>query len=434
MKDLGDQGLAELLTDTDGINRLVTFTAPALVRRFHLYPEVAQIQELRGAHFVAYHISVIDRELNNMSVMFAFVLDHGINDTFSIMLQSFKRLMQTKVDDIETVFIDTVNPSECHAVRKELPWTRPLLYQNSVLQHVKDQLASDTSIAHYHKKAVFQHFCTALKARDRDVYLKALEDIASVSPKFWSLINETWMPYAEQWAEHQRVSHHLTFNADSACGAWGIEAYETVLASDDNLDSCAKKLLELAVPKRPFLPSVKRVFMGQAEDIQSLLSLLSETVAKRLIAHLQEVSSKRPSSAGVGDLLTSLGERKCCCAFNTQWRLPCYHLLKAARAAYIPLPSLLKDSRWLNEWPENETVHREGPRSDEQEENGDLADTDFTLPSAKLSKLDHHLQSIHELAVSADEEKFKRRQRELKELESRWLKEDTSLPGIGGVH
>ncbi|VDD83763.1 unnamed protein product [Mesocestoides corti] len=418
LKNLGDEGYAEVLTDGDGVNRVVSFTSPALVKNFNIYPEVVQIRELRGAPYMVYHFSVIDRELVNQTVMFSFVLDHGVCGVFAPVIQSFKRLMQNRVDEIETVFIDS-SPTECHAFRQELPWARLLFYQSGVLQQVEDQL-DDDSFVHCDKKSLFQHVHSALTAHDRSAYLQVLEEIASSSPPFWSVVNETWMPYAEQWAEHLRLSQ-LTFGVDERA-PFSVETYEAVLRTDENLDVCAKKLLEVAVPPKPPGEVVcKRDFPGQPDDIQALLRLLSEPVAERLLEHLQDTPQ-------MTEVLTSLPGRKCYCAFNRQWRLPCHHLMRVARLAYIPLPSLLKDSRWLEQWPAeySDVGHVAETVVVEEEDESEL---DFMSPNAKLMKIDLQLQNIQEMVVSSDADKFKRRQRELRDLESRWLKEDGSVPG-----
>ncbi|KAL5104468.1 hypothetical protein TcWFU_005734 [Taenia crassiceps] len=42
LKSLGSEGYAEILADEDGVDRVISFTAPFLVKNFHFYPEVVQ--------------------------------------------------------------------------------------------------------------------------------------------------------------------------------------------------------------------------------------------------------------------------------------------------------------------------------------------------------------------------------------------------------
>lgn len=415
LKSLGSEGYAEVLTDEDGVDRVISFTAPFLVKNFHFYPEVVQISELTGAAFSVYHFSIIDRQLVSRTVMFSFVLDQGVCGTFASVLQSFRHLMQSKVEEIETIFVD-INSIECHVIHQEIPQARMLFYQNSVLEDVKERI-KDVSVIHCDKKDLFQHFCNALKTPDGEVYLESLQEIANTSPTFWNIINETWTPCVEQWAEHLRLTQ-LTFGIENR-NSVDLEHFESVLKMHSSLDSCARRLLELAIPAKPSYEFIcKRDFPGQPDDVQSLLRLLSEPVAGVVLSHLETAQTS-------SEVLPDLSTRRCCCSFNLQWRLPCLHLIKAARSAYIPLPSLLKGSRWLEHWP---MECSEVGSAVETVAEGDN-ELDFLSPAAKLLKIDMQLQNIQEMVVSADSAKFKRRQRELKELESRWLQEDVALPG-----
>ncbi|KAL5966238.1 hypothetical protein TSMEX_006025 [Taenia solium] len=415
LRSLGDEGYAEILTDEDGVDRVISFTAPFLVKNFNFYPEVVQISELTGVAFSAYHFSVIDRQLVSRTVMFSFVLDQGVCGTFASVLQSFRHLMQSRVEEIETIFVD-INSIECREIHQELPQARVLFYQDSVLQDVREHI-KDVSITHCDKRGLLQHFCDALRTPDGEAYLESLQEIANASPTFWDTINKTWIPCVEQWAEHLRLTQ-LTFGIENR-NSVDLEHFESVLKMHSGLDSCAKRLLELAVTaKSSYEFTCKRDFPGQPDDVQSLLRLLSEPVAGIVLAHLETVQTS-------SDVLPDLSTRRCCCSFNLQWRLPCFHLMKAARSAYIPLPSLLKGSRWLEHRPME--CSEVGSTVDTVAE-GDT-EFDFLSPAAKLLKIDMQLQNIQEMVVSADSAKFKRRQRELKELESRWLQEDVALPG-----
>ncbi|KAL5104415.1 hypothetical protein TcWFU_002342 [Taenia crassiceps] len=323
--------------------------------------------------------------------------------------------MQSRVEEIETIFVD-INSIDCHVIHQEIPQARMLFYQDSVLQHAREQI-NDASVIHCDKEGLFQNFCNAMKAPDSEVYLESLQGIANASPTFWNIINKTWIPCAEQWAEHLRLTQ-LTFGIENR-NTVGLGDFEALLKIHSSLDSCAKRLLELAIPAKPSQEIIcKRDFPGQPDDVQSLLRLLSEPVAGVVLAHLEAV----PTSSEVHP---DLSTRRCCCSFNLQWRLPCLHLIKAARSAYIPLPSLLKGSRWLEHWS---MECSEVGSTVETVVEGD-AELDFLSPAAKLLKIDMQLQNIQEMVVSADSAKFKRRQRELKELESRWLQEDVALPG-----
>lgn len=415
LKSLGSEGYAEILTDEDGVDRVISFTSPFLVKNFHFYPEVVQIRELTEAAFSVYHFSIIDRQLVSRTVMFSFVLDQGICGTFASVLQSFKHLMQSRVEETETIFVD-INSVELHEIRQELPQARILFFQDSVLRDVREHL-KDVTVLHCDKKDLFQHFFNAVKTPDSEAYLASLQEIANDSPAFWNLINEIWMPCAEQWAGHLRLTQ-LTFGIENRNSA-SLEHFESVLKIHGSLDSCAKRLLELAVPNKQSYEFIcKHDFPGQPDDVQALLRLLSEPVAKVVLAHIETMQT-------CSEVLLDLSTRKCCCSFSLQWRLPCVHLMKTARSAYIPLPSLLKGSRWLEHWP---LEYSQVSSAVETVVEGDV-ELDLLSPTAKLLKIDMQLQNIQEMVVSADSAKFKRRQQELKELESRWLREDVALPG-----
>ena len=417
LKSLGNDGYAELITDEDGSNRVISFTSPDLVKSFLLYPEVVHICEVPGGPFLAYRFAVVDRQLVNRTVMFAFFLDQSACETFGCMLNSFKHLMQSKADEIETIFT-VANFSICHEIRHELPHARVLFYRDSLLQDVGQHL-EETALLNHDKKSIYRNFVTMMRTRDRGEYLTALQTIAVTSPAFWNIIEQTWIPYAEQWAEHLRLSQ-LTFGIeDRGVRNSTVAQFESILKTERNLDLCAKRLLEVAVaPKNHDEITLKRDFLGQPDDIQALLRLLSEPVVEVVLRHLETMTP-------ISDICPDLSARRCFCSFNLRWRLPCIHLMKAARLAYIPLTNLLKDSRWLE------------PLQTEYSDVVDVEETvvevdceaDTLSPGAKLMKIDMQLQSIQEMVVSSDADKFKRRQRELKELESRWLQEDGSLPG-----
>ncbi|VDM33267.1 unnamed protein product [Hydatigera taeniaeformis] len=414
LKSLGSAGYAEILSDEDGIDRVLSFTAPYLVKNFHFYPEVVLIRELSGAAFSVYHFSIVDRQLTSKTVMFSFVLDQGVCGTFASVLQSFKHLMQSRVEEVETIFVD-INSIERHEILQELPQARMLFYQDSVLSYVRDQM-DDLSTIHCDKKGLFQHFFNALKTPDSETYLESLQEIANASPSFWNIINKIWIPCVEQWAEHHRLDQ-LTFGVENRNSS-SLEHFESVLKTDNSLDSCAKRLLELATPsKHSYEVICKDDFPGQPDDVNAILRLLSEPVAGVVLAHLEtaKISS---------DILPDLAARKCCCPFNLQWRLPCLHLIKTARSAYIPLPSLLKGSRWLEHWP-MECSEVDGVVETVVEEDTELA---LLSPTARLLKIDMQVHDNQEMVLSSDSAKCRRRQLQLKNLERRWLHEDVALP------
>ena len=420
LRSLANKGYAELLTDEDGVNRIISFTSPDLVKNFLLYPEVVQISEISAGGFLTYRFAIVDRHLVSQTIMFAFILDQSTCDTFGSMLNSFKHLMQSKVDEIETIFTDA-NPAVCHEIRQELPHTRVLFYRDSLLHNVRHHL-EDPALINNDKKGLYLNFITMMRTHDREEYLAALQAIAVASPRFWSIIQQTWLPCAEQWAEHLRLSQ-LTFGVeDRGPRTHSLAQFECVLKTEHNLDLCAKRLLEIASPRKQHDEIVvKRDFPGQPDDIQALLRLLSEPVVKVVLRHLETVSS-------TSDVPPDLSARRCFCPFNLRWRLPCIHLMKAARSAYVPLPNLLKDSRWLEAWPVDYSEVGNVEETVAEEDN----ELDVLSPSTKLMKIDMQLQNIQEMVVSADTNKFKRRQRELRDLESRWLHEDSSLPGTSG--
>ncbi|KAL7064695.1 hypothetical protein AAHC03_05708 [Spirometra sp. Aus1] len=412
LKKLQEQGLLELLVDGEGTYQLIAFTTQELMKEFHQYPEVIQIEEVRLSSdrpYSIYCVSIVDRDVHTRAVFFAFLFNKG-EKSFRYMLRAFKNLMGLKIDELETVFID-VEFSKSHVVRQELSWTRLLLRQVLVLKDVKSQISPDMPCG---RKALFQYFYTALTTQSRSTYLRALEDIINASPELWEYINDTWIPCADQWAEHLRLSQ-VTFGVDKR-NNWGetSEPLQSVLNEDSSVDDCAEVLLGFALRKARTPPSYDHNsaahYPGQPEDIKALLRLISEPSARCVLNHLSEPAGE--------NVLTLLSERKCFCSFNRQWRLPCSHLIAAARTAYVPLQSLLKDSRWLVIWPSAEEVLS---RSSVLQ----LRDQSW-LADVKFSSITPRVHNLQDLAVTSESDKLPRRAKEVSTLDNKWLLESAT--------
>uniref|UniRef100_A0A0X3PMB7 SWIM zinc finger protein n=5 Tax=Schistocephalus solidus TaxID=70667 RepID=A0A0X3PMB7_SCHSO len=406
LKKLQEQGMLELLVDEEGTYQLIAFTTPELIKGFHQYPEVIQIEEVRLSSdhpYSIYCVSIVDRDVQTRAVFFAFLFNKG-EKIFRHMLKAFKNLMGLKVDELETVCID-IESAKSHVVRQELSWSRLLLRQVLVLKDVKSQINPDMQCG---EKALFQYFYTALTTQSRSTYLRCLEDIISASPALWEYINDTWIPCADQWAEHLRLSQ-VTFGVDKRSN-WSetFEPLHSAFNEDSTIDDCADVLLDLALRKGTnsscYDQNPVAHYPGQPEDIKTLLRLISEPSARCVLNHLSEPAGE--------NVLTLLSERKCFCSFNRQWRLPCSHLIAAARAGYVPLQSLLKDSRWLVIWPSAEEVL---PRSPVLH----FADQGW-FRDAKFSRTSR-LQTLQDLAVTSESEKLQRRAKEFDATNSKWL-------------
>lgn len=415
LESLESQGLADIISDESGERHVISFTSPALIKSFHFYPEVLQIRQFGGPSLRAYNFSTIDRKLESRTVMYSFVLGYEFTGNLTPLLHSFKSLMQSGTDDIETIFVDPV-PMGCSEIQAEFPQARILFYQNCVLDNVRDRL-KDPRFSKYDRNGVFQEFVTAVLTLDPEKYAASVQRIESLCPPFSQVLEQTWLPYVDYWAEHLRQDK-LTFGVSNRNSSF-LHHIESLLPhSEEDLDASAKRLLDSANPSKVEDDLFRGIDLhGQPEDIQALLRLLSDPVALVLIRHLEEP----PTSL---EIISDLPIRSCCCPFNLQWRLPCVHLMKEARSAYIPLPSLLKDSRWLEPWTldyiESENVVEAVIEGDDANEN----DPEVFSSSPKIIKIDEQLQSIQETVVTSGADKFNRRQRE---LERSWLQGDESL-------
>ncbi|VDN09491.1 unnamed protein product [Dibothriocephalus latus] len=367
LKKLQEQGLLELLVDEEGTYQMIAFTTPELIKGFHQYPEVIQIEEVRLSSDHPYSIycaSIVDRDVQTRAVFFAFLFNKG-EKIFRHMLKAFKNLMGLKIDELETVFID-VDSAKSHIVRQELSWARLLLRQILVLKDVKSQINPDMQ---------------SLTTQSRSTYLRCLEDIINTSPELWEYINDTWIPCADQWAEHLRLSQ-VTFGVDKR-NNWGetSEPLQSALNEDSTIDDCAEVLLDLALRKVRTLSyydhNVPAHYPGQPEDIKAMLRLISEQSAKYVLNHLT-----------------------------------------AARAGYVPLQSLLKDSRWLVIWPSMEDVLPKSPVMQ-------AGDQDW-FRDVKFSRTTAQLQILQDVAATSESEKLQRRTKELDATGNTWLFEDAT--------
>nr|CUU98575.1 hypothetical transcript [Hymenolepis microstoma] len=416
LKCLENDGLADVISNGIGERYVISFTTPNLIKTFNLYPEVLQIRPFGSPSLCAYDFSVIDRKLESRTVMYSFVLDYEYAGNLTPILHSFKNLMRRRWDDIETIFVDAP-PFNCSDIQSEFPLARILFYRDSVLSHVKDSL-KHPRFSNLPRKAIFDEFFSAVTTHDPEEYAASLQRINNLGPSFYQILEQTLLPFADHWAEHLRLDK-LTFGIINRNSDF-LKHLESLLPHiKEDLDDCARRLLDFAAaPREEDDNRVHRIDLrGQPEDIQSLLCLLSDPVALVLIRHLEE------SLSSPTEVSSDPSIRNCSCSFNLQWRLPCMHLLNAARGEYIPFPSLLKDSRWLEQWSLDYRESENVVESIIEETNDQVA----LLPSAKYIKLDEQLQSIQDMVVTSDEDKFNRRQRELKELERRWLQEDETI-------
>ncbi|VDL18788.1 unnamed protein product [Hymenolepis diminuta] len=414
LKHLENEGFADVISDEIGERHVISFTTPTLAKAFNLYPEVLQIRQFGCPSLWAYNFSVIDRKLESRTVMYSFVLDYEFMGNLMPILHSFKNLMRSRLDDIETIFVDAL-PLNCSVIQMEFPLARILFYRDSVLSNVRDSL-KHPRFSKFHRKAIFDEFFSAVTTHDPEEYASSLQRISNLGPSFYQVLEETLLPFADHWAEHLRLDK-LTFGITNRNSEF-LRHLESLLPHTvDDLDASAKRLLDFAAPSRVEDDGVRSIDLrGQPEDIQSLLRLLSDPVASVLIRHLEEPSCSQT------DVFSDHSVRNCSCPFNLQWRLPCIHLLNAVRGEYIPLPCLLKHSRWLEQW----SLDRESENVVEsviEEAN----DQDVLSPNAKCVKIDEQLRNIQEMVVTSDEDSFNRRQRELKELERRWLQEDGTI-------
>ncbi|KAM7537114.1 hypothetical protein Aperf_G00000078163 [Anoplocephala perfoliata] len=419
LKSLENQGFADIISDESDEHRIISFTSPALIKNFHFYPEVLQIRQFGVQSLRAYSFSTIDRKLESRTVMYSFILDHEFTGNLTPLLHSFKGLVQSGTEDIETIFVDPV-PMGCSEIQAEFPQARILFYQSGVLDNVKDHL-KDPRFSKYDRSVVFQEFVNAVMALDAEKYAASLQRIGALCPPFLQFLEQTWLPYVDHWAEHLRLDN-LTFGVSSRNSSF-LHRLESLLPhSEENLDASVKRLLNLASPSKEEDDRVGRGIdlHGQPEDIQALLRLLSEPVALVLIRHLEEPLTSL-------EMISDPSVRSCCCQFSLQWRLPCVHLMNAARLAYIPLPSLLKDSRWLESWTLDCIESENAVEAVIGGDGANESDPEVLSSGTKIMKIDEQLQSIQKIVVTSDADKFNRRRRELKELERRWLQEDESL-------
>uniref|UniRef100_A0A0R3T0K4 SWIM-type domain-containing protein n=1 Tax=Rodentolepis nana TaxID=102285 RepID=A0A0R3T0K4_RODNA len=416
LKCLENDGFANVISNGIGERYAVSFTTPHLIKTFNLYPEVLQIRLFGSSSLWAYDFSVVDRKLESRTVMYSIVLDYEYAENLTPILHSFKNLMRHGWDGIETIFVDAP-PFNCSDIQAEFPLVRILFYRESVLSHVKDSL-KHPKFSNLHRKAIFDEFFNAVITHDPEEYASSLHRINNLGPSFYQVLEQRLLPFANHWAEHLRLDK-LTFGIINRSSDF-LNHLESLLPhTKEDLDGCARRLLDFAASSKEGGDNeIHRIDLrGQPEDIQSLLCLLSDPVALVLVRHLEE------SSSSPMEVSSDPSIRNCSCSFNLQWRLPCVHLLNAARSEYIPFPNLLKDSRWLEQWSVGYRESENVVESVIEEMNDQVV----LSPTTTYMKLDEQLQSIQDMVVTSDGDKFNRRQRELKELERRWLHEDGKI-------